>query len=163
MKEGKIPSFFLFLLGVLSFLGIIEANRRADKAYVESNRINAINRTMFHWIDQNADDKYFQRYFEKRRIKKIAIYGMSSLGELLYYHVKDTGVEIAYLMDKGAGTVENRFGDTPIYGLNTEKNLPEVDAIIVTPVYYYSSIEEDLRKRNIPAKKIISIEKVVNP
>ena len=44
--------------------------------------------------------------------------------------------------------------------LQLEENLPEVDAIVVTPVYYFGEIQGSLSgKTEVP---IISIEDIIN-
>ena len=148
------------LLAGLIIWAVIKTNIRSSKIIFESRRVNAINRTMFYWIDNNATPEFFQQYFSKRKIKSVAIYGTATLGELLFYYLSKTDIEIAYLMDKGAGG-KNNINGVPIYRTDDSKLPPEVDAIVVTPVFYFDEIADELKARKIPAKKIISLERIV--
>ncbi len=162
MKRKKLCIIGMGILIYVLFLKvIINTVLRCSRALFESRRVNAINRTMFHWISNGVDSEFFQSYFSKRRIKRIAIYGTASLGELFFYSMKNTDIEIAYLMDKSAG-LEGSIGGIPIYPVDTNNTLPEVDAIVVTPIFFYDSIADELQSRNIPTKKIISLERIVS-
>lgn len=157
-KKGIIFS----IVGIFIIIRNSMINKeRSYNAIRESERVNAINRTMFHWISNHVDEAFFEEYFRKRRISKIAIYGTASLGELFFYYVKNSGVEIAYLMDKAISDT-GCFQEIPLFGLDYEGEIPEVDAIIVTPVYYFDEIKNDLEARKIKAKKILSIERIVS-
>ena len=79
---------------------------------------------------------------------------MSYLGERLLDELKDTGIVVRYGIDKNA---QNIYADVEIKSLDDE--LPEVDAIVVTAVYFFDEIEEELSKR--VEYPIISLEDVV--
>ena len=100
------------------------------------------------------DNKDIAAYLLEQGYKKIAIYGMSYVGETLYHELEGSGIEIAYAIDKKA---EGMFADIEV--MSPDDVLPEVDAVIVTPVFFFDEIEELLvSKMNAD---IVSIEDIL--
>lgn len=95
-------------------------------------------------------------YFHERKFRTVAIYGMGYLGERLLEELRTTDIQIKYIIDKKAGSI---FGGVPVRALTD--NLEPVDAIIVTPVYYFYSVKRELKKRT--DSSIISLEEVLSP
>ena len=55
--------------------------------------------------------------------------------------LQDSSVEVVYAIDRrGANIKEN----IPVYSL--QPGLEDVDAIIVTPIYYFNEIEDELEE-----------------
>ena len=95
-----------------------------------------------------------ETYLLGKGIKKVAIYGMKELGEILYDELKDSSVEVAYAIDRDA---EYIFSDIEV--VSPEDDLKEVDAVIVTAIHYYSEIADILEKKmNCP---VLCIEDVI--
>jgi hypothetical protein len=93
-------------------------------------------------------------YLQTHGYKKIAIYGMSYVGETLVEELKNSDVEIAYVIDRNADNISVDFKI-----VSGEGQLDDVDAVIVTPVFFFSDIEEELSdKLDCP---IISIEDIL--
>lgn len=93
-------------------------------------------------------------FFEDNGYKSIAIYGMSYLGERLMDELKDSGIEVRYAIDRNA---ENIYAGVEVK--KPEDDLEEVDAVIVTAVFFFDEIEEQLEK--ILDCPIISLEDIV--
>lgn len=72
--------------------------------------------------------------------RKIAIYGYAEIGQLLCRELCQEGFEVSYIMDKKV--VESGYKGIPVY--YPKAGLPEVDAVVVTAVYYYDDIRADL-------------------
>lgn len=114
-------------------------------------------------IIQNLDEfltikqagKNISIYFENTGYKKVAIYGMGYLGKRLYDELKSLDIEVAYLVDKDA---ENINEEVPVF--KPDQKLPYADVLIVTPVFYFHAIENEMERQvNCP---IISLEDVLD-
>lgn len=94
------------------------------------------------WLEMKQKGKSAVTYLQKKRIKRIAIYGMKELGERFYEEVKNTGIEVVCIIDKYP---DNVIGDFTV--ISPEGEIPEVDAIIVTADYYYQDIRKSLSEK----------------
>ena len=139
-----------------------KTTRLSYSSYREAERVNSYNRILVNWINNDITSAYLQSYFQKRKWNRIAIYGTATLGELFYYRIKNTDIEIAYLMDKSVSKDLPSFEGIPLYHPNYEGQLPEVDVIIVTACFYLNDIVKELTDKKIPTKKILSLEKIVS-
>lgn len=110
---------------------------------------------MSRWVLVKQQGKSFAAYFEKHGYRKIAIYGMSQVGQALLKELEMSAVEVAYAIDQNADWL---FADCRLVKISDR--LEEVDAIVITPVYYYETIKNDLRQKiSCP---ILSIRDVIN-
>ena len=109
---------------------------------------------MNQWVKVKQEGKNLALYFEKNEYKKIAIYGMSYAGETLMDELKDTGVIVAYAIDKNADSI---YADVDVMSMDDE--LESVDAVVVTAITFFDEIEENLsEKMDCP---IISLEDIL--
>lgn len=109
---------------------------------------------MNQWVAVKQEGKNLADYFEKMGYKTIAIYGMSYAGERLVEELKDSNIQIKYGIDKKADTI---YSDIEI--VTMEDKLEEVDAVVVTPIFFFDEIEEALsEKMDCP---IISLEDIL--
>lgn len=109
------------------------------------------------WLILKNSGKSLAEYFEDNSIDTIAIYGLGILGKHLYEELRERKSMIRYGIDRNADRI--RIKGLQIKTLEDE--LSEVDAIIVTPVDYYS-IEKEIRHKMGKKIEIISIEDVVD-
>lgn len=109
---------------------------------------------MNQWIENKQNGKVLEDYFIENGMRRIAIYGMSYIGQRLCEELQGSSVEIIYGIDKNTKEV---YSTLNMYQPTDE--LPLVDAIIVTAFYFYRDIERELsRNTDMP---IISIEEIV--
>ena len=78
----------------------------------------------------------------KNSWKRVAIYGMGAIGELLLSDFCKIGADAVYAIDRNPDSI---FWDYPVYSLDDE--LPLMDIIIVTPFMQYDSIVKELETR----------------
>jgi hypothetical protein len=97
---------------------------------------------MNQWVKVKQEGKNLSSYFEKNGYKKIAVYGMSYAGETFLDELKNTGVDVAYGIDKNAVGI---YSDVDI--VSSDDELDTVDAIVVTPITYFDDIAENLSKK----------------
>lgn len=101
--------------------------------------------------EKKLDTEYM---FLKKGLQNVALYGVGKVGRHLIFEIKNTRVNICYLLDRKLQT--DRYLDIPIYALN--KNLPLVDAVIVTAVFDFDNIARELERYfNCP---IISLQEI---
>ncbi|MCF2656994.1 hypothetical protein [Lacrimispora saccharolytica] len=94
------------------------------------------------WLKKKQEGANLFSWFERRGMKKICLYGLGDIGQLLISEVKDSNLEIVCVIDKAYK------GDTyefPVYRLkDIDKVSEEFDVIVVTPFYYRNVISNQL-------------------
>lgn len=92
----------------------------------------------------NREELEFIKRYIKNTIesigKNIAVYGLGQRGQKLLRLYRETPITVKYVLDKN-----KKNNDYAQAGLDDE--LPEVDAIIVTPKYYQDEIMEKLKAK----------------
>ena len=96
-----------------------------------------------------------EKYFVDNSYKTIAIYGYAELGHRLYDELKDSKeTKIKYIIDQNK---DNLYENIDIY--KPEDILPQVDVIVITPIFAYAEIERNLIERI--DYKIVSLSDVI--
>lgn len=128
-------------------------NKKYESLAEEHYKLNINYNFLMSWLSHKGFD--LSEDLSQKGYKIIAVYGMGSIGKLICKSIDNSVVRIEYGIDKNESGI-----NSDIKILNPENNLPEVDAIIVTPVYYYDDIKKDLiRKVSCP---IISLYDLIN-
>ncbi len=154
MKKSWFKEVIVFLSG--SIVGAVGISKITSKS-IDANdkridKFKSYYSVLTQWLALKQKNESLERYFINKRYKTIAIYGMGELGNRLYEELKTTGIIIEYGIDKNFG-----FGDIKI--LNLDDELPKVDVIVVTAVFDFDKISNDLKDRvNCP---IVSLEDIV--
>lgn len=163
MKCKKVISGLLLGIGLVTGIGlvlhkvIIQGNKakKGDLYIISPKRFEIGFQLMSKWLRLKNEGISLKEYFTDNEILTVAIYGMGELGERLYEELCNNKINVSYAIDRIA---EKKS----IYGLKIVKPdefLEEVDAIIVTPVQDYTSIEETLEKKT--TAQIVSLEDVI--
>lgn len=149
-KLGVVVGFacFFYIIGNQVITATKKIRESADKYYLYFLMAN-------QWIKLKQSGAAIEDYFTKNGYEKIAIYGMAQLGETLYQELAQTSVEVPYAIDASPGRSFVHYCDI----LSPEEELPDVDAVIVTPIPYFKSIKRKLSKKL--ACPIISLEDVL--
>lgn len=126
-----------------------------SKAKMSAERNDANFQVLKVWLQVKQAGRSLETYLKQKGIEKIAIYGMSDIGQLLYQELKDSEIETAYGIDKNSKSVH--MEDIRVAGL--DETLEPVDAIIVTAVYFYPEIRKELLSKTEAA--ILSLEDVL--
>lgn len=129
-----------------------DLNKRFTTYYTATNQ----------WLMNKNENKYVGDYFKENAYKTIAIYGMGTMAELFYNELKNSNseVKVLYFVDKNAEELYYGLDDISVVGLEDVSSQEEVDAIIVTPIYDFDNINEDLEKLGVNAD-IISLEDIL--
>lgn len=128
--------------------------RDVDYLYHRLGRTTANYNALKKWFELKQQNISIIKYFQKNRYKKIAIYGISDLGMYLYQELSRSSVRVSYAIDRRAEKL-----DLGLKILKIENELPQVDAIVVTAVYFFDQIDDLLR--NKVTCPVISIEDIL--
>ncbi len=148
-----------YIVGLFSFFGgfylggkmlvdmINDYQTRADR--------NSANMMLFNeWVAFLYSGGRVERYFQENHYKRILIYGNGFAGTRLQQALEKTDIEIAAVMDKAA------HADVDGAVIGVDADIPDVDCIVVTPVFSHAEIYDVLSKRTrIP---IVSISEILN-
>ena len=95
-----------------------------------------------------------------RGINQVAIYGYGVLGRLLLRELKNSCVNVKYIIDEKAINME-KCANMPVILNKSEsfKSVNNVDAIIVTAVSAYEEIKRELKKET--AVNIIDLGELI--
>lgn len=143
--------------------GVIYWAKKALKSDTDfKNRYKAYYTTTTQWLINRNEKKSVGDYFKENNYKTIAIYGMGTMAEIFYDELKESNpnVKVAYFIDKNADKLYYGLDDIPVVSLDKIEEQEEVEAIIVTPVYDFNKISDDLAELELPTE-IISLEDIV--
>lgn len=128
-----------------------ETDQQRERAMKNAAVIDALAR----WVSILQDGKKVSDYFEKKNYKTVAIYGYHYIGERLYRELQENDIEVKYAIDQNRRDVKAEIEIKKL-----EDDLEEVDVVVVTPVFYFNSIEEKLEE--IYDCPIISFDEVLH-
>lgn len=125
-----------------------------DKKDAQINKFKTYYNVLNHWLRAKQEGKKLSDFFVSNEYKTVAIYGMGEIGNRLFDELKAEDVTIKYVMDQNAGSV---YADIEVLGIDDE--LPEVDVIVVTAMFAYNEISEQLKEKTDAT--VISVEDVI--
>lgn len=82
------------------------------------------------------------KFLNDNDFKRVAVYGMGSLGRSVCSELMCHNIEVAYVIEQNPN---RRNGDYIFYTM--QDDLPSIDVIIVTPITHYDEIAEELAKK----------------
>lgn len=112
------------------------------------------------WIMLKQDGGDLASRLAARGINQVAIYGYGVLGRLLLRELKNSCVNVKYIIDEKAINME-KCANMPVILNKSEsfKSVNNVDAIIVTAVSAYEEIKRELKKES--AVNIIDLGELI--
>lgn len=141
----------LLYVYVMKYYKEKEIKNKKKRIDVSSDHFQLLN----HWLEIKNEGKSIATYFEEMGYRHIAIYGMAELANRLSEELSESSVHIDYGIDRDICCSIARIDKVYF----PDDNLPETDAIIVTPYSSFESIKTTLEKKvNCP---IISLEEVI--
>lgn len=150
----------LAIIGIMLFALTItiriisKADKEIDASLLKATRFSYMFNVMNQWMQALHADKSMERYLVDAGYEKIAIYGISNIGERLFEELAESNITIAYAIDKNR---ELSNCDVNVY--KPTDVLPPVDLIVVTTALYFYEIKRQLQEKvKCP---IISIEELV--
>lgn len=131
-----------------------EARKTVDKTQKMSDKHLALFLMMNRWVEVKQDGKDLADYFRRKGYKNIAIYGMSYAGERLLHELKGSDIQVKCGIDQKADEI---YSEVDMITLDEE--IPQVDVIIVTSIYFFDEIKEKLEA--LTDAPLISLEDVL--
>ncbi len=121
----------------------------------ELSKMKSFYKVLVKWLMIKQRNITIDSFFSERNMKRIVIYGMKELGELLYRDLKDTEIHIVQLVDKDA---DKMYVDADMKLSHPDSLTTDADVIVVTAISEFGRIKEDLKeKTRIP---IVSLSQV---
>lgn len=156
MKKGALTALSL-LLGATTGAAAVGVKQKKKDAETRDRlrKMGEFYELLLKWLEIEQKGHSIRSYFVENGYKTIAIYGMKELGERLFDELKDSEVEVKYIIDKQADTM---YADVDI--VTPEETLEEVDAIVVTAIHYMDEIEDMLEQK--VEYPIISLEEIID-
>lgn len=109
------------------------------------------------WMENYAQGKRADDYLKFRNILSVAIYGIGQFGKRLYDELEHSTIMVSYFLDAASGC--SYKGLDAIQFTKDLRSLPQVDAIIITPVQYYKSIKSSLE--SVTDIRLMSLAEIV--
>ena len=131
-----------------------EAQKTVNKTQKMSDKHLALFLMMNRWVEVKQDGKNLINYFHEKGYTSIAIYGMSYAGERLLYELKGSDIEVKCGIDQKADEIY-----TEVDMITPDDEIPQVDAVIVTSIYFFDEIKEKLE--GVVDSPVISLEDVL--
>ncbi|MCM1568362.1 MAG: PIG-L family deacetylase [Roseburia sp.] len=127
-----------------------------DTAQVSEGEVRLQKQTVFYWtytrwVEKLIGGGRFAPLLSARGIQSVAVYGYAEMGKLLTRELLQEGVDVLYVMDRKAHGSEQEA--PPV--CYPDKNLAKPDGVIVTAVFDYDAIREELEKMGF--RKILSL------
>lgn len=139
----------LLLLLIFVLLRNLFQMKEAEMKQWTRAESNVATKQMFIlWVEHKIQANQIAEYLHAHSIQKIAIYGMTDVGVMLYKLLKDTDIKIVSGIDRSKKNL-----NLPIQIVKPKEFSESVDAIVVTSIYYFSEIYDVMRQQvgdNLP-------------
>ncbi len=144
-------SIVFFVLGSVGF-ALFRVFNRFFKT--KDNKDRKYSQLYDNWLVIKERGDGIEKYFRENHYREIAVYGYGNIGRHVVTQLLDTDITVKYIIDRRRGVTENKIDR---YCMTDQ--LPEVDAIVVTPICEYQEIKTELQQKK--AGQIVSIEDIV--
>lgn len=160
MSKKKL---FLYVVGHAAFFaGIVgmfysSYKKQYENAILQEERAKknaSVIRTFNLWMQSKQEGKSVCTFLENNNFHEVAIYGMNHVGQRLLDELEGSGITVKYAIDVNADNIHTR-----IKVVRPDEKLEQVDAIVVTPVFYYDEIERMLVSR--VSYPVVSMEEII--
>lgn len=128
----------------------------SEKWKTQVYRKNSFYQLMRNWMQLKLNGGSIEKRLMEAGYYSVAIYGVGNHGRMLYEDLRDTKISVKYFIDQQK---KEGLGEVPVYSL--EKELPDVDAIIITPYLEFASIQQMLQDKT--RSKMIPLNALVQP
>lgn len=118
-------------------------------------RMYCVQQVMYQWLKNRINCKKIDDYLKEQGIHRIAIYGLSDMGELLFEELRNSEIEITCCIDKNYNKYIER--DFEVISCDTFIKRNTDETVIVTAIMYYEEI-----KQNLCGYEVVSLEDIIN-
>lgn len=151
-----LPAFLGMTIGAVG--GAVVMEKIAGKAIDNLRELTDKNLDLFllmnKWMRTRQEGGHIKDYLEKNGYRPVAVYGLSHVGKCLLEELKGCDVEVKYAVDQNTAAV---YSDVETY--SPEDHLPDADVMIVTAVYYFDEISNNLKDK--VAFPIVSLKDIL--
>lgn len=105
--------------------------------FIQQRKEHILYEFMNRWLELKQKGIELSIFFSRQGIQTIAIYGIHHMGERLYDELKESGVKVVYAIDRNPKPL-----DIPV--LRPDEILDQVDAVVITPIFDFLEIKENL-------------------
>ena len=155
MKKSRIVAVLGGILGATGigcgYKLISKELRLKDK---EKEKFQSYYNLLNRWLLVQQNGNSLEEFFLENGYHSVAIYGMGEMGKRLAEQLKDSKVEVKYAVDQEAG---GEYLGIDI--LEKTDVLPEADVMIVTAIFAFDEIQEEMSQYY--NGEIMSLEEVV--
>lgn len=152
MIKNKIKCILSFLAGNLSLYLFYKLK---DTKKVTDDKDKRYCRLFDNWLLLDERGNSLEKFFREKNIKEIAIYGYGNIGRHLVAHLSNSDINIKYVIDKRKNSIIT--DSIPCYQLSD--NIPDVDAIVITPICEFTEINNTIKR--FTDAEIISMEDII--
>ena len=117
--------------------------------------------TLHEWVYKKRKGKKISGFLDRNGIKRVAICGFGSLGEVILPNFLEERIDIAYIVDKNPKQFGYAIKAIPVIAPEDIPDQAPVDAMIICHVYYYNQIADMLESYGIVPERILSLNDVV--
>lgn len=155
MKKGIVAALGGIIGGAVGAASVAKISKGALKdSDKKVGKFKSYYNMLNQWLILKQEGKSLEKYFVDNHYNTIAIYGMGEMGNRLYDELKNTGIKVKYAVDQNAA---NTYSELNV--IDKDDEFAEVDAIVVTAIFAYDEISEELNSKvDFP---VISLEDVV--
>lgn len=140
MKKG-LEAVISMVAGVAA--GVVVSNylsqKRIDEKSQKVDKFKSYYGMLNQWLALRQEGRNLSEYFESHAYKTVAIYGMGEMGNRLYEELQGSSISVKYGIDKNAV-----FPESDLKIVDLEEKLEDVDIIVVTAIFAFDEIEEQL-------------------
>lgn len=160
MKRNKLITTITvvgtnIIVGILTYIFIDKKEKRiVEAANKKVQKFKQYYQLSNQWLYIKNEKRNIIDNIKEKGYKSIAIYGMGELGNRLYEELRESEIQIKYVIDRYP---ESNFPDLKFVELNS--NIEQVDAIIVTPIYDFEKIKKEIN--DVVDYSVISLEDIL--
>lgn len=133
--------------------------KEKEKLILQRDRNRAQFSSALQWLELFEDGTNLIPYFKDHNCRRIAIYGAAEIARLLLKEIENDSItKVSYFLDKSAENQREKWG-IPVYLPEEFVSLPDVDMVVVTAIYYFDEIYDNLLKirQDIPVVSLNTI------
>ena len=158
MKKKMFGGIAIILSYVVMACWLYIVKREADDNGRKRRKFVKYYYVFNKWVSNVNQGVNNEMLLKDRGVQTVAVYGNGEVGCRFVESLKGTSIKVECIIEKRADEIPmGENNGIKIVGRNETSEYSHVDAIIVTPMYYYEKIERELLEKNIEPE-IISIE-----
>ena len=140
-------------------LGILR--REEERQWARGEFYLASKKCLELWIRKKNEGKEVVSFFQNRGIKRVAIYGLSQTGRLLYEELRKTEVAVVCGIDRSKNYSVNRLPTIRLDAVTPEGLLKDVELVVVIPIYDFPSIYDTLNEKLHGRIPIVGLDEIL--